>query len=259
LKLEERLLRAHRGDYDEIGRLHAEVTSHDSAVKALMLEAAIAGTLQAIDPSGAAATPPRADDLPMVDSARQAVERWLELRPAPVDQAAGFMWSGRLRYLVGEHVQGLLDLQKAVEFDPDSYAARFHFALLAAQRHPVESLKHLAILLEREPENTAVKFALAGGYREIGQLDDAAKLFDELLDAEPKNPLFLYARGGVAIDRSRPREAEPFLRRAVEGAPDHPEAHLALSRCLEQLGETDDARFYLKRYEQLAARRGPPP
>ena len=260
--LEQQLLRVQQGNLPAaLSLLEKYSARRDDPNTPLVLEAAILGTLRGLGPARPA-NDFQEEEKELLAAAGKGTELWLELRKSAVDQSAGLTWRGRLRCLQGDFDQGLADLRRAIELDPESFEARFHFAALAGQREPVESLQHLEHLLAADPKNREVRFGLAGGYRQVGKLDDAAALLRELLEEDKDNVAYLIARGRLALDQSRPAEGEPFLTRAVSLAPNDPQAHLALGQCLDLLGQTDKAREHREKYEQLAAMRRaalPPP
>ena len=64
-----------------------------------------------------------------------------------------------------------------------------------------------------------MKFMLGVALRNVGQLDESAQLFDELLANNPQDLGCLIERGTVAIEARLPEVAEYLLRRAESLCP----------------------------------------
>jgi tetratricopeptide (TPR) repeat protein len=87
----------------------------------------------------------------------------------------------------------------------------------------------------------------------MGQLDEARRILDELLDADPKLLPALIERGKVELDAQQPQQAEQWLRRAEALAPHNMDVLLALSRTLRLTGNTAEAQKYQERYREVEA------
>ena len=87
--------------------------------------------------------------------------------------------------------------------------------------------------------------------RSLGQLPEARQLLTEMLASTPEDGSALLERGKVALDERKLAEAERWLRRAVEQAPNLPEANLALSQCLNQAGKAAEAKQFRERFDRL--------
>ncbi len=73
----------------------------------------------------------------------------------------------------------------------------------------------------------------------------ARKLFEELIKEErgggPRDPELQYFYGDVLLQSQQPEAALPYLKAAVDGAPDMPPAHATYGRALVQLGRFAEA------------------
>ena len=260
LDLERRLLRVQQGDLADADDLLALcVKSPRAAQTPLVLEAVIEGSLtylfgkfsQEMAGQGELSV---ADFAP----ARQAVDQWFELRTGRDDQVQGFIWRGKLASLARDHPKAQEAFREAVELDPENFAARELLAISISGEAPAEAARHLEKLRQRDPDNKKVTFTLARVCHTLGKLDQAEQLLDEFLTVHPDDVPALVERGSVALDRRKPQDAERWLQRAVQIAPDYPQANLLFSQCLQQTDRAAEAKSYHDRYLQIDARmRGP--
>jgi tetratricopeptide (TPR) repeat protein len=78
-------------------------------------------------------------------------------------------------------------------------------------------------------------------------------MLDSLLADVPDYAPALWERGQMALEQSRPAEAEPWLRRAVQGRPYDRHISYTLYCCLLELGRTTDAESIKARVTQMDA------
>src|SRR5207253_59476 len=102
---------------------------------------------------------------------------------------------------------------------------------------PYQAVEHLKALRQRHPDNIQVLFGLASGLRSLGKYEEARKLLDEILAAQPNEVSALLERGLVALDARQFDEAERWLRRALAQKPDEPDINYSLSECLRKAGK----------------------
>jgi Flp pilus assembly protein TadD len=140
--------------------------------------------------------------------------------------------------------------------DPDHVKARLYLVALLSLEEPKEALSHLHRLHRRAPDDPQVRYWLATLLHSLGGLEQARKVLDEGLASSPDDVNFLLERGLVALDERQFPESERWLRRALSLAPNVPEVHLALSRCLRAAGRAEEATRHLERSRQLEAQQG---
>jgi tetratricopeptide (TPR) repeat protein len=252
LALEEKLLRVQQGELAEFTTMLESCASHPAAPETpLMLEALIEGALQAVGPRR------RLEDqevLSHLARARQAIDLWLRSRPGRPDQVQGLVWRGRATFPV-DYDRAIADLRQALEKDPDSFQARLHLALGLAEKETNQAAEHLKVLHEKAPENNQVRYGLATAQRALGRPEEARKLLDDMLDANPDDVAALVERAEVALDAQAIPEADQYLRKALGLAPDSPEANLAMSRRHRLARKVPEENYFRKRFEQLDAAR----
>jgi tetratricopeptide (TPR) repeat protein len=254
---EYRLRRVQNGELEAPQRLLRQAGEHaDEPLSPLILEALIEGCLKVLVASGNMGFA-RTDiaALPELAVARAATEKWLAQGTGHADQVQGLVWRGRLHDFANEHAEAVADLRRAVELAPNAFEPRWHLAMSIGQEAPDETANHLAVLLERDPGNRKLRLMLALGRRGSGRLEDARRMLDELLAANPEDFAVLVERGKLALDAGEPQDAEQWLRRAEAIAPDAPELNLALAHALQLLGRASDAERYQQRFTQLEAAR----
>ena len=79
------------------------------------------------------------------------------------------------------------------------------------------------------------------GFLMLGQLGDAAALFEKLLAVRPDQPESLHYSGIIAHRRGNNDEALRQVRRSLELAPDQPDWHSNLGILLESMGDGEGA------------------
>ncbi|HEX5270783.1 MAG TPA: tetratricopeptide repeat protein [Gemmataceae bacterium] len=260
VELEVRLMHAQQGDLAEARRLLSVCEDHpDDPETPDRLEAAIEGSLPSLAEGYAVSlTYGRAAGEGYATEVRRGADLWLRLRPGRADQVEGLVWRAQVEVYTNDVVSARADVRKALELDPDHFAARLQLAFLLEQDAPAEAAAHLEKLLERQPDNRRVRFELAEVRRGLGQLDRARDLLDTLLAVDPRHVGALLARGRIALEAEPPRseEAEGWFRRAFAEAPDDPDVSLALNDCLRMMpGRAAEAADFRERFQRLQAER----
>jgi len=256
LEREYALLELQEGDLAAADWYQTFCADHpDSAETPLILEAIIVGRLNVLFPLYAEKPAARGKAVPGLAELRQAVDQWLRLRPGDADQVQGLVWRGRALRVLGEHARAVGDFREALRRDPDHFEGRLVLALAVVQDAPEEAATCFEALRRRDPNNPTIRLALARVRRCLGQLEQARKLLEELQASRPDDVGCLLESGHLALDALQPYEAERLLRRALTLAPRMPEIHLALSRCLLQLGRAREAKQHQDLFLSLDAER----
>jgi tetratricopeptide (TPR) repeat protein len=146
------------------------------------------------------------------------------------------------------------DYRQAIEIDPSDSAARLELAqlLLDIRKDGVEAAEHFERLWQ-ERNDAVVAMGLARSWLAAGSTDEARRLLDDWLAGHPRDAVALTERGKLALLDRQPEQAETWLRRAVAIAPYALDANDALSRCLSQLGQTEQAEACQERIKQTRA------
>lgn len=249
VELEERLLQVQQGDAQEISAMLPRCTNQSADHETfLILEAVIGGILKGLKSASDMGKPVEPAEL---SRAEKLVDMWSELRPDRPDQAQGLAWSGQIHMLANEHEPALLALRKAVELNPHDVEAQLQLAELLFNDDPEEAAILLEHLHRRYPDDRDVSYSLAVANRHLGKLDEAARLLDKLLAANPTDVVYLVERGYVALNARQHDDAEHLFRRALSAAPGHPLVNLALGGCLMRAGKVKEAKVYLDINKQI--------
>jgi predicted Zn-dependent protease len=186
--------------------------------------------------------------------AEKALELWRSQRHGKADQVQAYYWAGRIQMAI-DKLQAAALFRKGLELDADHSEMRLMLAIALTDYDPKEASEHLEILRRHDPKNPHVAVGLASTLRGLGQLDKAGTILDEVLAAHPEHVRALLERGKTSLEAGQPSEAEPYLRRALTLAPNEPFVHLALSRCLQLTGKSEDAQYHEKRYGEIESER----
>ncbi len=134
--------------------------------------------------------------------------------------------------------------------------ARAHAAaaqVLAARGQMVSAHRHWRRAATLDPGDTEVRLHLAILCQQQGRLQEALAWSEELVQRQPRNPVFLLHLGVIQAELERLDAAEASFRRALEAAPDHAAAHAAMAQLFLRTGRNlDQARKHAHRAVQLA-------
>ena len=257
LRAEQRLLDIQQGiDRDSTEVLLDRCLSDSREPEAyLTLEVAIAANvsrLESANSSGMTLVEGPAETIRV--KSERAIALWSQLRSGRADRAQGFVWRGRIRFLV-DPAAGVQDFRSALELDPEHFEARLQLAAALEDYNPREAAEHLEVLRARQPQNKRVRLLLAHYRRSLGQFAEAAQILDEVLAVSPDDAAALLERGKTALDAGRFEDAAQFLRRALVAAPNEPFVHLALSRALHLSGKEGEAQLHQLRYNEIESER----
>lgn len=257
LRAEQRLLDIQQGiDRDSTEVLLDRCLSDSREPEAyLTLEVAIAANvsrLESANNSGMTLVEGPAETIRV--KSERAIALWSQLRSGRADRAQGFVWRGRIRFLV-DPAAGVQDFRSALELDPEHFEARLQLAAALEDYNPREAAEHLEVLRARQPQNKRVRLLLAHYRRSLGQFAEAAQILDEVLAVSPDDAAALLERGKTALDSGRSEDAAQFLRRALAAAPNEPFVHLALSRALHLSGKEGEAQRHQLRYNEIESER----
>jgi choline-sulfatase len=122
---------------------------------------------------------------------------------------------------------------------------------LAAKR-PADGIAPLSRLVARNPSNMPALMTLASCFQQAGRLDDAIGVHRRALALYPKSAVTWKNLGGALAERKKPDEARAAFEKALELAPDDPEALHELSRLAFERSDFVAAERYLAR--ELAVR-----
>ena len=122
-------------------------------------------------------------------------------------------------------------------------------------------------VVAREKDNREARNALGASLEEAGRHDEAARVYQDIVDQTPNNPYGHYRLAGALLALKRYREAQAHLTTALRGDPRNVRVLMALGQAYEGTGETGlaegayrkalerdpasmEARFFLARIHQ---------
>jgi tetratricopeptide (TPR) repeat protein len=164
------------------------------------------------------------------------LDEWLSRPVSPADRVQALVWRGEALDRQGRAPEAAADYRAALAVDPAQAEARLRLARFLTRDQPAEALEHFQQLDRETPGRPDVLLGQARCRRQLGDLDAAAELMARVREARPDDPEVLVEAGVLAMDRGRPAEAEPLLRRAVALAPRLRDPNVQLLRCLRELG-----------------------
>ena len=167
----------------------------------------------------------------------RCLDQWLGLELSPGDRAQGFVWRAEALSRQGLAPEAAGDYRRALEIQPGHLEARLRLAEFLARDEPREALPLFEALNRDHPDRPDVWLGLARCHRQLGDLDAAADWIARLAPETTNDIPVLVEAGTLALDRGRPKEAEPLLRKAAALAPTRRDPNVQLLRCLEALGD----------------------
>jgi tetratricopeptide (TPR) repeat protein len=181
----------------------------------------------------------------------QCLNLWLEKEP---DTVQALIWRGDAFERMRRMDEAIEDYRRAAQIDPESDdARRLLGTFLVSSHHADDAAPHFERLYERHPDDPAILLGLARCKHELGQVEEALRLLDLLLEGDPRNPQALAERGKLALQHGDRDEAEAFLRKAADLAPHEQEIVFSFVLCLEQLGKVEEAKTWRARLTQIEA------
>ena len=129
--------------------------------------------------------------------------------------------------------QAIVELNRALSLNPDYVDAILLLGEADLRTGDAPSvIASMQLLLSKHPNLTAARDLLAGAYRSLGQLDDAAKTLRDQIKASPRNPQPYVGLGLILRQQGKMTEARNAFERAHELEPQSPDP-------IEQLVELD--------------------
>jgi len=114
------------------------------------------------------------------------------------------------------------------------------------RRQYAEAAKEWREALNLAPGNPYVKRELAIALSESGSLQEARKLFQELLQQDPNSGSLNYLLGDIILNAQEPQAAIPYLQKAAVADPQFLPAQKSLGLAYLQVSQTEKAIPYLR-------------
>jgi predicted O-linked N-acetylglucosamine transferase (SPINDLY family) len=144
---------------------------------------------------------------------------------------------------IGQFDEAITCFERAVGLKADFFQAYNHMGIA----HQKRGQSDLAIACFRKAVDLNPQYAdghanLANAVLERGQAEASIAFYRRSLDLRPMAPVVLFNLGNAFKILRRYREAIANYRQAIAQKPDFCDAWLALARCLQESGDSDEAR-----------------
>src|SRR5262249_23362006 len=192
------MLRAARGELDQVEKICQARVEQNDPDSSLILEALVSGAI-------------RASRLRYADN---CVHAWLEREP---DSALAHYYKGALFEFMAVRQEAAAAFKHALELDPQLDPARLQLAIqLLDLLRAAEAVPHLEYLQAQQPDDPRIPVYLAQCQFQMGKQAEAEAILDDVLAREPDFPPALTERAKLAMLRpGHMAEAESLLRRAT--------------------------------------------
>ena len=153
----------------------------------------------------------------------------------------------RASYRAGDHAQAAaIAAQGQAQHPTDPRFPRLRARAMFEGGAQAEAFSILEPIAKAYPRDTATQFALADLYADAGRDDDAERTIRELLQIQPANAEALNYLGYLLADNGRQlEEAVRLVQQALEADPDNPSYLDSLGWAFFRRGELDQAEKYL--------------
>jgi predicted Zn-dependent protease len=191
-------------------------------------------------------------DLPQPDCAAEKLECDFQTGNfLPVVQAAGkdpktLFWKTR-----AYNQLALSAYDRLGSLPPSAETYELRARIESKRRQYAQAAKDWREALQLVPENPAFKRGLAMALTQSGDLQEAEKLFRELLQQYPGSAALNYLLGDVLRNAQRPQEAIIYLQKAVDADPRLLTAQSALGLAYLQVGKAANAIPHLRAALQI--------
>jgi tetratricopeptide (TPR) repeat protein len=182
--------------------------------------------------------------LKRIPEARQIFEQ-LRRQYSPLESRF-YVAEGEMLVDAGQNNEALALYNTALQQDPDDgdllYARSLAFERLNQIDHAEADLKKI---LDKTPDDARALNAL--GYMltvHTNRYEEAQKLIARAIELSPNDPAVIDSMGWLQFKQGRPKEALPYLQKAMNLFPD-PEIAAHLGEVLWSLGDKDQARSVL--------------
>ncbi len=170
-------------------------------------------------------------------------------------QGADFIREGRQALEQQDYTTAAEAFRKAVEADPDDYAAQFHLALAnSLLNKPAEAIAGYTKVLELKPGLYEAELNLGILLLDQKQPQRAAALLKSAVDKKPGEFRPNYYLGEALYDTGDDAGAERYFAQAARLDPNDPAVQVGLGRAIFNQGRYEEAVPYYRRAAELDAR-----
>ncbi len=190
-----------------------------------------------------------------IDLATLAAQKWLDLAPSTADRVEAHLVLGLAAAQRLQREVTLEHFRQAVTLAPDDPRTHLRLGQAVVDDAPQEAVRCFETVLRLQPQHRDAQIGLARARRNLGELEAAAQILEQIPTGDTPVPELLLERGMLAQDQRQLAEAESWIRQAVAAAPQRHDYHYALAQILRQLGKTDEAEQVRQRAAALEQKR----
>jgi Flp pilus assembly protein TadD len=188
-----------------------------------------------------------------VDEATRAGRELAHTLEIAGDQPAGRLALGVFAQAKGRPDEAVQHFEKAVSWDLRSAGLRHEFAILLAElEKPLAALNQIREAVKLEPANAEFRYKLALAINETGGVSSAVSEFEEAVRLDPKHARAWYNLGLARNQMRNTKGAIDALRSGEIAAPRDPRIPYARATIHASAGQKDEAKAAVERALELA-------
>ena len=180
------------------------------------------------------------------------------------DKAPGSIWTqqaqGELHESQKEYEDAIVTFNHILELDPRRpgihyrlgriYQSRFRDSAKPEDREAAQ--REFMAELTIDPRNGNASYELANIQTDLGNLDEATKLYEEIVERYPDFEEALVGLGGVYLDSQKPAQALAVLERAIKLNPKDDVAWYRIARADRAMGDKEGQQKALATFQELS-------
>lgn len=218
----------------------------------------LAITIAPFLPAQSQILPPVLDLAPRLDefdegSRKQIRDAIENVRLHPRDSEA----NGRLGMLLHAHQRYEFAepfYLRAHRLDSDSFSWAYYLGIIQGRLgKPAEASSSLRQATQLNPDYLPARLALADSLRKMGALEESRELYRGIVEDHPESASAWAGLGRISWETGGASEAVESYRKAVERFPKYGGAHYALGLAHRSLGNLEQSREHLSRFQRHSA------
>jgi tetratricopeptide (TPR) repeat protein len=180
------------------------------------------------------------------------------------DKAPGSIWTqqaqGELHEAQKEYQEAIFTFNHILELDPRRpgihyrlgriYQSRFRDSAKPEDREAAQ--REFMAELTIDPRNGNASYELANIQTDLGNLDEATKQYEEIVERYPDFEEALVGLGGVYLDSQKPAQALAVLERAIKLNPKDDVAWYRIARADRAVGDKEGQQKALATFQELS-------
>ena len=184
--------------------------------------------------------------------ANGCAEKWVEHAPK---SARAWAMLGDIRERNRKKESGVAAYRTAFALAPNDAKIEYNLArlIIDAKMEPSEASVHLDKLREQFPDDADIATVWAACRIVQGRSESAIPVLDETIRNHPDAVRAMFHRAQIDLEAGKPEFALPLLQKAHAITPYESDILYSMFRCLNQLGQTEEAARLKRKWEQSEA------